>query len=59
MIWSIKISDIITLPNDLYKYEVKDVYRDWAVLENCLTHLNREIRVSTLLKEATIERRVD
>jgi hypothetical protein len=59
MTWKIKIGDILELPNDVYHYEVKDVYRNWAVLENCLTHHNKEVKVSSIKEEARIIRRKD
>jgi hypothetical protein len=59
MIWNLKIGDIIELPNDVYHYEVTDVYRDWVVLENQLTHEPKEIKISKCRDTIKIIRRND
>jgi hypothetical protein len=59
MIWSIKIGDIVEFPKDLYRYEVKDVYRDWVKLENCLTHEQGDVTLFKVKEEAKIIRRQD
>jgi hypothetical protein len=59
MIWTIKVGDIISIPDDIYYYEVTDIQKGWAVLENCLDHTYSEIMVSSLQESAKIIRRKD
>jgi hypothetical protein len=59
MVWQLRIGDIIELPNDVYHYEVTDVYRDWAVLTNQLTHDVKDIKISKIKDTIKIIRRND
>jgi len=59
MIWNLKIGDIIELSGEVYRYRVKDVYRDWTVLENQLTHDCKDVRISSIKHSAKIVRRED
>lgn len=59
MVWSIKTGDVIELPKDVYRYIVKDVYRDWAFLENQLTHDKKDVRISDIKNTAKIVKRSD
>jgi poly-beta-hydroxyalkanoate depolymerase len=59
MIWAVKIGDIIELSNDVYHYEVTDVYRNWAILKNQLTHETKDIRISKIKEVAKVIRRND
>jgi hypothetical protein len=59
MIWIIKLGDIISFSQDIYKYEIKNIYRNRTILENLLTHKITKVKISTIKKKAKIERRMD
>jgi len=59
MVWKLVIGDTIALKEYLYYFKVTDIRYNDVVLENCLTHEYKEMKLDYLLKNAKIIRRDD